>query len=513
MVWNILIRLVAVSLFISAMTGCAGLPSDYHRIESRAFQNTETTKLGREIQKDIQNRAGHSGFYPLVDGHDALLARLALIDQAEVSIDAQYYLFHSDLVGSLFMHHLLMAADRGVRIRLLIDDLASAKADKSIAIANSHPNMEIRLFNPVIARGLWRPVQFLTDFSRINRRMHNKAFIVDNQVAIIGGRNIGDEYYKASAVEFSDLDVIQVGAVVPDISGVFDQFWNSTISFPAEAIVNNRISKDDLGSFKHQLKLETSSDSAQVYGSHLKSAPIIEKLEKGELELFWGDAQVYADQPEKLLLPLSDKNTHLTPQLKPLIESAKTEFVMFSPYFVPGNDGVAFLQRLVDRGVSVTVVTNSLASTDVAIVHAGYSRYREKLLKAGVRLIEMKPIQKRPGRSLSGSKRASLHAKTYIVDRHLMFVGSLNLDPRSVLLNTELGVVYDSKALAEMLLSELSSERKREGVWELKLTDRGIEWFNCHRLCVPVATRDPDTSFLTRLGIAIMSVLPIEQQL
>ncbi len=257
------IRLISLTFFCIFLGSCVELPFNSYRKDSWAFSNTESTKIGKYVHPEVTKYPGLSGFYPLADGHDALAIRLALIDQAECSIDAQYYLFHTDLVGCLFMYHLLLAADRGVRVRLLVDDLSSVSADKVMAIANSHPNIEIRLFNPVIARGIWRPVQLVTDFSRINRRMHNKAFIVDNQVGIVGGRNIGDEYYKASAVEFTDLDMLLIGKVVPDISSFFDLYWNSRLSFPVEAVLNEKVNQSEVKIFKEKLKSKTLSSDMQ----------------------------------------------------------------------------------------------------------------------------------------------------------------------------------------------------------------------------------------------------------
>ncbi|MGI9274167.1 MAG: phospholipase D-like domain-containing protein [Endozoicomonas sp.] len=496
---------------MALLSSCTSLPESYPRNVTRAYTETEATGIGQHIEEATGLDPDLSAFLPLADGLDAMVARLALIDAAQKSIDVQYYLFHGDMTGSLFLQRLVMAADRGVRVRLLVDDLSAASNDKTIAVANSHPNIKIRLFNPVVSRGFLRPLRMVTDFSRINRRMHNKSFIVDNQIAIIGGRNIGDEYYRASAVEFADLDMLQIGASVPELSDVFDDYWNFEMSFPAEVIVSpGKVKDDDLLRLRGKLQKNLESAEAQRYLQRLRSAPVVQELKSGGVPWFWGPATVYADRPDKILLNPKATEDHLMSQLLPWFDQARKELVILTPYFVPGKEGMKFLQTLLDRGVSVTVFTNSLASTDVSIVHAGYSRYRKELLRSGIKLVEMKPHMKERKKSLSGSSQASLHAKTYIVDRRMLFVGSLNLDPRSIVLNTEVGVVYHSQELVQSLMSS-ARESSDHYYWVLGLGDRGIEWRDDEG---EIQSRvDPETSWLLRLGISLMSFLPIESQL
>lgn len=514
MLWVLWMKALLVWLLSVFLMGCASLPSDYPRQSSYALEtgSTDDSRIGQWVRTEVDSHPGVSGFYPLADGLDALVARLALIDSAEQSIDAQYYLFHDDLAGQLFLRHLLLAAQRGVRVRLLLDDLAVTSIDKALAIANQHPLFEVRLFNPVASRGIMRPLQMVAHFDRINRRMHNKSFIVDNQVAILGGRNIGNEYYRNSPVEFADLDMVQLGKVVPEISRDFDRYWNSELSYPAEVVIPRQVTSEDQVWLQESLDRAANSEAATVYLERLKKAPVIRKMAAGGIYWHWGNALVYSDATEKVLTPLSDRSTHLTPQLRPYIDGTTRELIIFTPYFVPGKEGVAFFTDLVKRGVNVVVITNSLASTDVAVVHAGYSKYREDLLAGGVRLIEVKPTVAETHLSITGSSRASLHAKTYIIDRRYLFVGSLNLDPRSALLNTEMGVVYDSPAFAEDFFAVV---RKLDAgkVWELRLKDNRVQWFDCSTRCVAVSSTDPGSSIFTRTGIFLLSLLPIEQQL
>ena len=498
---------------LMGLEGCSSLPANVERSVSRAYTDTEATLIGQHIHDDIKAQdTDLTGFYPLVSGLDAMVTRLALVDAAQRSVDVQYYIYKNDLAGKLLTKRLLLAADRGVRVRLLLDDIGTSSfQDDILALLNQHPNIKIRLFNPVPSRGLFRGMNVLSDLPRINRRMHNKAFIVDNQVAIIGGRNIGDEYFNASSVDFADLDMVQIGAAVPEISGDFDEYWNSRHSYPTESVINSRkVSDRKRLRLQNELEQAMKTSAAKEYLDRLRSAPVIQKIEQGELSWFWGNASVYADLPDKVTMTEMNDQAYMSPRLLPYFNKAKEKVVMVSAYFVPGKDGVEFIRSLRARGIEVTIVTNSLASTDVAMVHAGYARYREALLDAGVELIEMKPKIRESKRKLTGSSKASLHAKTYIIDDRIIFVGSLNLDPRSVALNTENGVIYHSSELGDYMFRNLASSDTNH-FWRLQRTTTGIEWINESGQID--ATSDPQTSWLLRFGIQLLSVLPIESQL
>ena len=294
----------------------------------------------------------------------------------------------------------------------------------------------------------------------------------------------------------------------------FDRYWNSLLSYPAESLINKTVTSEDKQQLTNELAKAAGSVAGQQYINRLKQASLLERITSGGMHWYWGDVSVYADAPEKILAPVSDRSAHLSPRLLPYIDSATRELVMFSPYLVPGKEGVNYFADLVNWGVRVVLITNSLASTDVAVVHAGYSKYRKDLLEAGVRLIEVKPHAAKGEihKTITGSSRASLHAKTFIIDRRYLFVGSLNLDPRSALLNTEIGAIYDTPEMAEDFVSGLS-QLDRGGFWELKLTENGIQWFDCNPECRAVSNKDPESSVFTRMGIFILSLLPIEQQL
>ncbi|HSD98036.1 MAG TPA: phospholipase D family protein [Sulfuricaulis sp.] len=510
--------IVAMLLLVS---GCASLPADIKRSESYAVRGTEATRLGRIAQPLLKAHPGESGFRPLQKGVDALLARMVLAEAAERSLDVQYYIWHDDLTGRFFANALLRAADRGVRVRVILDDVGARADDEILLSLDAHPNIEIRLFNPVASRR-FRSLGMLTDFSRVNRRMHNKSFIADNQRAILGGRNIGDEYFEAeSEVAFGDLDVLTVGRAVSDVSDAFDRYWNAPASFPVSALLGRNGETANLDTLRAQLAafVEAQRDSPYVTSARSQLA---EKMAAGTEGFFWGKAYLLYDDPAKISRAPEDTEGHLMPQFASLGSPVQSELLIVSPYFVPGKTGVAWLGGLVERGVRVTVLTNSLAATDVGAVHAGYQHYRKALLEAGVRLYELMPnaieyeSAKRGKGGISGS-RASLHAKTFVFDRHAVFIGSLNLDPRSIQLNTEIGLVCESAPLAEDLAGTL--ERNLDKIaWRLELIvdDSGykrIAWVQTGAEGVRRRLEEPEVSAWRKFSVWFLGLMPIESQL
>ena len=501
--------------------GCASLPTGYERSETRALQDTAGTPLGVAARDALQAHPGLSGCRPLPSGVDALVVRMALAEMAQRSLDVQYYIWQDDLTGRLFANALLRAADRGVRVRVLVDDVGTKANDDTLLSLDAHPDIEIRLFNPVASR-TFRGLGALTDFTRVNRRMHNKAFIADNQRAVLGGRNIGNGYFEAQGeVAFGDLDVLTLGPVVDEVSRAFDAYWNATASVPISALVGRHGEATDLGTLRAALGdfVESQRDTPYVRNaqSHLAHG-----LAAGTDGLFWGEVSVLVDDPQKVSRPPEDTTGHLSQQFARVGVPVQRELLIVSPYFVPGEAGVAALGSLVEKGVAVTVLTNSLAATDVGAVHAGYQRYREPLLAAGVRLHELKPdaieySRAKGGHRSSGGSRASLHAKTFVFDRQAVFIGSLNLDPRSVQLNTEIGVVCKSEPMATALAGGLmgaldqvayrvervvGADQRATLVW-VETTDTGVVRHE----------KEPGVSELNRLAVWFLGLLPIESQL
>jgi putative cardiolipin synthase len=514
---NVLRWLTITALLLG---GCASLPTNIERGESHALSGTEATRLGQIAQPLLKAHPGESGFRPLRNGVDALLARIVLAEVAERTLDVQYYIWHDDLTGRFFANALLRAADRGVRVRVLLDDVGARADDEVLLSLDAHPNIEIRLFNPVATRN-FRNLGMLTDFSRVNRRMHNKSFIADNQRAILGGRNIGDEYFEAqSEVAFGDLDVLTVGRSVSEVSDAFDRYWNAPAAIPISALLGRSGETANLNALRTALAafVEAQRDSSYVTRSRSQLA---EMMAVGSDGFFWGKADLLYDDPAKISRAPEDTEGHLLPQFADLGSHIENELLIVSPYFIPGDSGVAWLGGLVKRGVRVTVLTNSLAATDVGSVHAGYQHYRDALLEAGVRLYELKPEaieheREKRGGGISGS-RASLHAKTFVFDRRAVFIGSLNLDPRSIQLNTEIGLVCESAPLADELAGRLEQNLDRIA-WRLERSvdasgNARIVWVETGAEGVRQRTEEPEVSTWRKFSVWFLGLLPIESQL
>ena len=513
-VWLLIAGLLAAG-------GCASLPDNTDRTVSHAYTHTTDTFFGLNLMAKKAANPGKSGFVLLGSGLDAFVARAVLAHVAEKSIDAQYYLFHNDLTGKLFMDQLLNAADRGVRVRLLVDDMGLEGRDLGAAALDSHPNMEVRIFNP-FSRKTSRIVQFVTRLGSVTRRMHNKSFTVDNQVTILGGRNIGDEYFEAEPdLAFADLDVMAVGPVVSKVSGSFDKYWNNALAYPASTIAERLPTAAET---EHSLQAFNEFIAGQIdspYLQALKNSDFAARLREDRLRFYWGSAEVVYDQPEKITLDRSQTDYHLSTQLRPYFNAIENELLLFSPYFVPGKEGTAFLTGLAQRGVRVRVLTNSLSSTDVGLVHSGYIKYRNKLLSGGVELYELNKKltreQRKQKKGQEGSSKASLHTKSFVFDRERVFIGSLNLDPRSITENTEIGVVLSSTEMAEEMSTWFDENIEQVAFrLELKKGKSGsgkVLWHGFENGKPRTFTVDPYTSLWRRFGVSLMSLLPIESQL
>jgi len=506
------------SIVLIVLAGCASLPKDVERPHSSAFADTGATALGRALAPAIAANPGKTGAYPLPNGREAFAARVLLARAAERSLDLQYYIWHSDTTGGLLSEALWQAAERGVRVRVLLDDANTKGLDEAIAALDAHPNIEVRLFNPFASRTL-RVGDFASDFGRVNRRMHNKSFTADNQVSIVGGRNIGDEYLGAdTAVEFTDLDVLVAGAVVPEISAQFDAYWNSASAYPAPSLIGAAPAGSAEQVRAAWSKLNERPESA-TYLDAVRDTPLMRQMLAGELSLEWVPARLVYDDPAKVLHPPEKTELHMLAHLKEALGEPMRELDLVSPYFVPTQAGTAALRTLAENGVRVRVLTNSLAATDVAPVYAGYAKYRVDLLRGGgIDLFELKPSaqaqeqdddKKRHG--IGGSSDASLHAKTFAVDRSRIFVGSFNLDPRSARLNTEMGVVLESAPLATRLAQAFDSTIPQDA-YEVRLMPDGanVEWIE--RSAAGEARHDsaPGAGPLRLLWIFLLSILPIE---
>jgi len=504
-----------ISVFLAA--GCASIDFDYPKIESHALGDTDQTSLGRTFSRVNElNPEDESGFYLLPDGIDALAMRLRLIKEAERTVDVQVYLLKPDIVGKIMLYRLVEAADRGVRVRLLLDDILTSGHDAGLAGLTSHPNFEIRIYNPFYRGFAGRTRSVLTNFGRVNRRMHNKNFVVDNQVAIVGGRNIADEYFDASKdARFSDLDVLGVGPVVTDVSAMFDMYWNHETAVPVPAFAEM---PEDPAAELDRIRLDLARSREEALGSRYADAlgeQVSDYIELDLSKLSWGPYELVYDSPDKGVTSRKDAAETIRTPLAKTIESAQHELIVASPYFVPRKSGIERFDELQREGVQVTIITNSLASQDQVLVHGGYSASRKKLLKSGVRLHEIRPDADQTGAEYvdPGETLITMHTKAFMVDREKLFIGSFNFDPRSAYLNTESGLILDSKELAEEFAAAVDTALNRR-TYEVFLDEKGSlgwrwEWDGESESW----DKEPQTHWTRRFSAGFARMLPIRGSL
>lgn len=506
-------KLVLWILCTLTLVACAPKTRTYEKTVSASLPANSRTALSRAANRLGDPKDGRSGIKLISDGEEALVSRLLLAAAAERTIDAQYYLLHDDPTGHMFAASLLQAADRGVRVRLLLDDMDTSSYDAMTAALDNHKNIEIRLFNP-----FWREqsllIAGLADFKRINRRMHNKSMTADNVFTIVGGRNIGAEYFLARReMNYADLDVLAAGPVVREVSQSFDSYWNSEFAVPARVVVGEP-QEFDLSDARNRLNELVEEAKQTQYGSALRKSAQ-ENFANGALSFDWLPAKLYADPPSKAA-GLENSGPVLASQLLPYFENASSEVSIVSAYFVPRNKGVKWLTELENRGVDVKVVTNSLASNDVAPVYAHYAKKRRALLRGGVELYELRPdayqVQRR-GINWAQS-RSGLHSKAFAVDDRYLFVGSFNWDPRSVNINTEMGILIDSPELTAQTMGALDDALPAytynvtlEKSGQLKWTTRGNDGNAI------VYLSEPTGSTWDHIVSGFLSILPIGSQL
>jgi len=562
-------RLLSLWLVLS-LGGCASLPPLDGRTETTAIASIPGAPIPDALVAPLAAHPGLSGIYVLRDGEDAFAARMAMIDATARTLDVQYYIWHDDLTGRLMFDALLRAADRGVRVRLLLDDNNTKGLDPTLAALDAHPQIEVRLFNPFMQRSL-RLVGFLVDFSRLNRRMHNKSITADGAATIIGGRNIGDQYFAAGeGIGFVDLDIVAVGPVVRAVAKSFDDYWDCDSAYPVDRLLPPATAAEiaELAQRGESLRAEP---RAARYLDKVATTRVMRDLVAQELPFEWAASRLVVDDPAKGLGKAGSKQL-LSSRLEAALGGAATrEFVIVSPYFVPGRRGTKSFKQIAESGVKVKILTNALESTDVAAVHSGYAKRRRDLLKSGIELYELRSDaregvarrggasdRKRPldlspprarrgengaagsagaaaasgvagadgtgssggtsdgaggsgGSGSAGSSESSLHAKTFAVDAERIFIGSFNFDPRSALHNTELGLVIDSPMMASAL-SRMFLEDIPAASYQVQFdAHRRLEWVE-HRPdgSTVVYHDEPHASFGRRLAVTLFGLLPIE---
>jgi len=515
-------QLLAIAA-VALMTGCASVRFDVPRPSSYAIDRPEETFLGSSFAAQLSATPGESGFHLLASGQEAFLVRAALAESAERTLDLQYYIVAEDATATLLLYRALRAAQRGVRVRLLLDDMYAVGRDFDFATLAAHPNIQVRLFNPFLHRGplgLSHVLDFLGDEARLNRRMHNKLWIVDNAAAVIGGRNLGDAYFEMRGEsDFADLDVLAAGPIVAEVSRSFDEYWNSEWAVPIAAFLGEPPGKGELDLILAQMAARAERFRETEYARKLRATDLGRLVRSGQISLVPARATAIYDPPAKPQAETGEQQGHIISVLRNAVETAQREVILISPYFIPSERGIGVLGSLTRRGVRVRVLTNSLVSTDVPVVHAGYARYRARLLAAGVELHELRPSAMPSGGARRGlSSGASLHAKAVVVDRKSVLIGSMNLDPRSRVSNTEVAVLAESTVLGEQFGTLFEEATSPDQAFRVELTEPGNEnaplvWVGHEEGNVVRYTSEPLASWWRRFISSVLGALAPEELL
>jgi putative cardiolipin synthase len=520
--------LVAVSVIL--VSACATMPpgADYPKVESKALAHPEETAIGRKVDAYAKAHPGLSGFRLFASGSAAFTLRVQLANSAQRTLDIQYFIFKDDDTGQLLMSAMLAAADRGVRVRVLMDDTEARGQDDRVALLAANPNIEVRLYNPFYYRGsitLLRVAEFALTMSRLDYRMHNKLFVVDNEIGVVGGRNVGDEYFDTGdEPQFGDYDVLALGPIVRDLSKSFDAYWNSSLSIPARALYGNMPTAPKLDQLKQQLAAHRQQMHDSDEERAIRTGQPLTSLLGNDTGVVWAKAEVLADSPDKAGVEDGDEIGALfRRRLLKAAAEVKNDLLIVSPYFIPGDKGEALLKKLRARGVRVRVLTNSLLSTDVVAVHASYRRFRVPLLEAGVELYEVKPLpgKPHPGGGLlktPSSGQFSLHAKAFVFDRSRIFIGSANFDRRSLHLNTEIGLIIDSPELAQQVITRFDTIANPANSFVLGLEDDAngshhLVWKSVKDGKPVVYETEPGDDRWRELKVDLYGLLPLDDEL
>ncbi len=494
----------------------AGCDSDRPQVtdmpETTAFAEHESTAIGARLAELAADHPGESGFAIIRYGQPALAARIALADLAERSLDIQYYIWEADATGRILTDRLVRAADRGVRVRVLVDDINLSGRDAVVAALDAHPNIEVRIFNPFKYRR-FRFMDFVTDLKRVNHRMHNKMMIMDNALSLVGGRNIGAHYFEShTESNFRDLDIVGAGPIVRETSNVFDRFWNGPWSIPVAELVDRAHTEADHLSAVQAMRELMATDN-YPFPIETDTQSLLDRLDEIFSDLVWAPGKIIWEDPSSIYEGTSPGR--MDAALYERLQNLEHELLVESAYFVPRDRGVEAARRLSERGVKVRALTNSLAANDVLAAHAGYSKYRKDFIRAGVALYELRPF---PGpvekKVVAKDSKAGLHTKAIVFDREAVFIGSFNLDPRSAGINTEAGIYVESRELARQVRDYMVEGIEPENAFRVLLDDDGkLRWlierdgFRLHY------EKDPNSRWYQRWLAGLIRLLPVEQQL
>lgn len=495
-------------LLVMFLAGCASLPTDYPRTETSALEDYQSTSIGQSWAAREAEHPGESAFALLRYGRDAFSIRIAMIDQAEKTLDLQIYIWQSDETGRIIAERLIRAADRGVRVRLLVDDMGLGGTDEDVASMDAHPNIEIRIFNP-FANRTFSNLDFIVDLERVNHRMHNKTMVTDNSLAVIGGRNIGDYYFSVNPdANFRDLDIVTAGPIVRDISRVFDHFWQGDWAVPIAVLVDRPFTEADLQEGRARLQ-KTIAEGDYPYSL---DDDVAEFLAQAAGRAVWARGKIVWDDP--VAIEEGEDVSDLIVALRRKVDTLQKSYTVESAYFVVGERGVRSVKKLIDQGVKIRVLTNSLASNDVLAAHAGHAKYRKQLLEAGAEVYELRPDSVVIKKTWKGKSQAGLHTKAMVFDDDSLFIGSFNLDPRSASINTEAGLYVESPELAARLLAYMEEGVSPENSYRLMLDDNGkLVWITRIDGEEVRYHKDPLSTFGERFMSGFIGILPVESQL
>ena len=502
---------------LSLLTGCATLPDDLGQSYSESWPKPGETLLGSIVEEAAPEGSGLSGVELLAQPDRAFQTRFAVASLAQKSLDLQYYLWKGDLAGQLLAWRALQAADRGVRVRFLIDDIYHSGRDEVYALLDSHPNFEVRVFNPMANRGAARYLNYALNRKSLNHRMHNKIFLGDNAVAVMGGRNIGNDYFGVDTnANFLDLDALVAGPAAQEAGAAFDEYWNSRYAVPIDVLHDRPYTAEDLANARSRLDEAVARIGELPYTIDLDSEDLVERLREWADQLAWVDAHVVVDPLERFE---GQGRSAIVEFGEQHVSSIEREFTAESAYLIPSQEGLETMKEMVDRGVRVRLLTNSLQSNNHISAHSGYLKYRKAILETGAELYELRAdAALRTGfRAHEEDENipAGIHTKSFIIDDDQVLIGSFNFDPRSRDLNSEIGLVVNDTEFAAEVTAAMDEDFSPENSYRLFLDDKGkLRWKQEDPDgTVTVYTRDPGAPWWRRAVARFLSWLPIEKDL
>jgi putative cardiolipin synthase len=513
---GILKTTVASTLFL-ALTACASIPRDFEQVPSRSWQHPEQTNLGDFFEDYAPEDPALSGVRLLAEPREAFRARFGFAALAEKSLDLQYYLWKSDLTGQLLLYRAFEAADRGVQVRILIDDIYHSGRDNNYGAIDSHPSIEIRVYNPMGSRGAGKGANMVYHKGSLDHRMHNKIFLADSAVAVLGGRNIGDDYFGVDEkLNFRDLDVLAVGPAAKEAGDAFDMYWNSPAAVPITVLLKEPVAETALEKRRQELRTSLDDMDALPYTVPKEEGEIRETLEQLAEELVWAETEIIIDSLDRFQGGSESAFVELTNRLT---EEMEREIVIETAYLIPAQEGIDRVAELTERGVRVRILTNSLRSNNHATVHAHYKKYRKKMIEAGVELHELRPDPEilahfKNEHPEVAKSHAGLHSKAFVVDRRLSMIGSYNMDPRSRIWNSEIGLLIDSEEFAEQVLEIMEGDLDPANSYRVTLDEKGDLLWTAEGPDGPMTwNKEPETTAWQRFMVRLMRWIPMEKEL